>query len=286
MLRKQVIRLLPCEHLLHETCSAPLHGDDFSCPLCRQDVVDTQRYERRTYAQTSARDRELIVDCSNRGDDWKALAVTLGVNYKTAYTWIRSGTAEGAKRGGRKPKLLTRDHVDRMIAWLEEDCSLTLVQIKARLEAEQVGLSISTTSIANYLEGEMFTTKKIHWQPSSMNSTVNKELRRRYIIELNNCIQQGRQVLWIDETNFNLFCRRDCGRSRQGARAVAPRPTSRGENFQNSILSCQTWDEYACISIVLLINNFLKMNIRQCYFFKLHSVQILQYALSHGIYVH
>ena len=38
-----------------------------------------------------------------RGDDWKALAVTLGVNYKTAYTWIRSGIIEGSKRGGGKP---------------------------------------------------------------------------------------------------------------------------------------------------------------------------------------
>lgn len=66
-----------------------------------------------------------------------------------------------------------------------------------------------------------------------MNSAANKELRRSFVLQLNENIQQGRQVIWIDETNFNLFCRRECGRSRQGSRAVAHRPTSRGENMKS-----------------------------------------------------
>ena len=195
---------------------------------CWYKTVPTQKLRPNT------NERELIVECSNRGDDWKALATTFGVNYKTAYTWIRSGTAEGAKRGGGKPKALTPAQVETMLTWLEEDTTLTLVQLKAKLQDEQ--MFVSTTTIANYLDGQMFTMKKIHWQPATMNSVRNKEQRKDYVTRLNNYIQQGRQVLWIDKTNFNLFCRRDCGRSRQGTRAVAPRPTSRGKNLQSYLL--------------------------------------------------
>lgn len=231
MLRRRVIRLLPCRHLLHEACPEPIQAENFLCPMCRTATESTQPFQRRTYARPSARDREVIVECSNRGDDWKSLAITLNVKYKTAYTWVRSGEVTAARRGGRRPKLLSVENVDRMLEWVEQDCSLTLVQLKQRLEAEVNGLSISTTSVANYLEGEMFTIKKVHWEPSTMNSASNKELRRSFVLRLNEFIQQGRQVVWIDETNFNLFCRRECGRSRQGSRAVATRPTSRGENM-------------------------------------------------------
>ena len=43
------------------------------------------------YSKISARDRELIVESSNRGEDWISLANIYDVNYKTAYTWIRLG---------------------------------------------------------------------------------------------------------------------------------------------------------------------------------------------------
>ena len=35
--------------------------------------------------------------------------------------------------------------------------------------------------------------------------------------------------MWIDETNFKLFCRRNCGRSHQGKRAVSQQPIWRGD---------------------------------------------------------
>lgn len=41
-----------------------------------------------------------------------------------------------------------------------------------------------------------------------------------YIRTLNDYIQQGKQIVWIDETNQNLFCRRCRGRSRVDNRAV------------------------------------------------------------------
>ena len=118
---------------------------------------------------------------------------------------------------------------------------MSLVQVKAKLLRDH-NITISTSSVANYLEGEMFTTKKVHWQPVTTNSERNKDLRKIYVMSLNNYVQGGNRIMWIDETNFNLFCRRTCGRSRQGNRATASRPASRGkfcnELFESLVFPC------------------------------------------------
>ena len=229
MRRGDILRLLPCRHMLHSECTRPLfeYSENINCPICRTAVTGNEAYERKNYAKTSQRDRELIVECSNRGEDWTGLAKNLGVKYQTAYSWIRSGSTESKKRGGARPMILTSDHVNLILEWLEQDCSLSLVQIKAKL-LRDCNIAISTSSVANYLEGQLFTTKQVYWQPITMNSVRNKELRKNYVTSLNNYVQGGNRIMWIDETNFNLFCRRSCGRSRQGTRARASRPASRG----------------------------------------------------------
>ena len=198
MLRKPVVRLLPCRHFLHETCALPLaQRDAFNCPICRQNVVDKEQHQRTTYRRTVQSDRERIVECSNRGEDWKTLATTLGVKYKTAYTWIRSGSTEAAKRGGGKPRALTQHLVNEILIWLEEDCSITLKKIQEKFLVEH-RVIVSTTTIANYLEGQIYTLKQVQWQPCAMNSEANKELRRQFVISLNNYNYTRRKTDHVD----------------------------------------------------------------------------------------
>ena len=116
---------------------------------------------------------------------------------------------------------------------------MTLQQLKAFIQGNfNVDLAVST--ISNYLDGNLYTIKKFHHRPTSMNSEANKQLRRTYIIALNQFIQEGKDILWIDETNFNLFCRRTQGWSRRGTRAVQDRPSSRGPNLHViGAISCE-----------------------------------------------
>nr|CAI5843661.1 unnamed protein product [Callosobruchus analis] len=72
--------------------------------------------------------------------------------------------------------------------------------------------------------------KQVHKQPISMYSEENKRKRAEYVTALNRYIELGKQTVWIDETNFNLFCRRTRGRSRVGVRAVQHLPAARGPN--------------------------------------------------------
>ena len=64
-----------------------------------------------------------------------------------------------------------------------------------------------------------------------MNSMENKIKCAAYVRSLNAHIQSGKQIVWIDETNFNLFCRRTRGRARVGNRAVQVLPASKGPNI-------------------------------------------------------
>lgn len=230
MRRNAIIRFHPCRHIFHQRCVARLGNEPgVFCPLCRTLVTDQEPIVRKTYNKYGKQDRERIVTCANRGEDWVALASALQVNYKTAFTWITSGRPENLKKGGLKPKSLTEDETELIIEWVEEDCGITLKQIKEKI-LRDFNKVIAISTIGNYLEGRLFTIKNTHKELSTMNSPENKRKRAEYVEQLNRYIEQGKQILWIDETNFNLFCRRTRGRSRKGARAVQLLPAARGPN--------------------------------------------------------
>ena len=43
---------------------------------------------------------------ANDGGNWRQLAEQLGVNHKTAYTWIREGRDEAKQKGGDAESVL------------------------------------------------------------------------------------------------------------------------------------------------------------------------------------
>ena len=236
MLRKPVSRLQPCLHLFHERCVDFLfvevedEVEVITCPICRQQVIQREVVERKEYIKHSIKDRELIIVSANRGDDWVALSKQLNVPYKTAYHWVRSGNPNPNHKGGKKPKILNEEQIDRIIKWLEDDSGLTLVQIKEKVR-QVMNENISLSTVGNYLEGRLFTVKQVHYEPVTMNSVENKRKRAEYVQELNRMIELGKQIVYIDETNFNLFCRRTQGRAKAGNRAVQIRPAARGPNI-------------------------------------------------------
>jgi hypothetical protein len=101
--------------------------------------------------------------------------------------------------------------------------------MKEKLAIQQ-NVYVSTSTIANALNGQLYTIKLLRFMPETMNNGVNKRKRKHYIQALNEFIRQGRQVVWLDETNFNLFVRMKSGRSKLGTRAVASLPAARGPN--------------------------------------------------------
>lgn len=115
--------------------------------------------------------------------------------------------------------------------WLEEDCTLTLNNIRNRISHDfQVNVALNT--IKNWLDGKLFSLKSIRPHIGSMNSSENKRKRKEYVEKVLQCRSNNRTLIWIDETNFNLYCRRKEGRSKIGQRASIINPTCKGSNLQ------------------------------------------------------
>ena len=117
---------------------------------------------------------------------------------------------------------------------IESDPTLMLMRLSDKTLAE-FGVAVSPST---YSQGKLMTLKKAHAIPATMNTDCNKELRRQYVQRVSQYIREGRTIIWMDETNLNLFCRRSQGRARVGERAVMALPTSKGPTFMSSV-HCQ-----------------------------------------------
>lgn len=227
MNRGEIIRLEPCRHLLHQQCRESMALRS-ACPICRGQVDETTLIARKIYKRNTNEDRERILQCANRGDDFVQLARSLNINPKTASSWVRNGQL-AKKPTGRRPKILTEAQVQLVITWIEEDCDITLKQMCQRLAVEE-GVTVCVSTMANRLQEQLYTLKDVHTQPVTMNNEVNKAKRAAYVTKLNEYVRAGKQIVFIDETNFNLFCRRTKGRARRGHRAVMQLPSAKGPN--------------------------------------------------------
>lgn len=66
---------------------------------------------------------------------------------------------------------------------------------------------------------------------------MSKKLARKsYVDSLLSFESQNKKILYIDETNFNVFCRRDRERAKVGERCKQVLPTSKGQNLH--IIGC------------------------------------------------
>ena len=173
--------------------------------------------------------KKRIIATAKKDCDWKLVASANGVPIATAYGWLLRSEDKPKKKGGYRPKKLSPDDVEFMLHLVEKTPTITLLEIKSKV-AELREISISTTSIHKYLEAKMYTVKKIIPEPVTMNSDNNKQKRKDYVQKLMTDIGAGKLIIYIDETNVNLFLRRNQGRSRKGTRCSVVAPTSKGKN--------------------------------------------------------
>ena len=134
------------------------------------------------------------------------------------------------KQGGYKRALLSQGQIDEIMASIEEDPEITLNKVKQEIFLK-FGATVCISTVSNYLDGQLMTFKKLHHRPITMNTDANKQLRKSYVQRFNTFVQHEKDLVYIDETNFNLFCRRSNSWSRKGLRAVQDRPAARGPNL-------------------------------------------------------
>lgn len=186
--------------------------------------------QRGPYKKYPAEVRNAVLDVAENGGNWQLIAETLHIPYRTAHGWLQRMEEPPRPRGGDRRSKLNAQQVDTILTWLETNCQLTLEAIRDRLEVE-FGVSVSPHTVSRQLDARLMSVKKVHYCPLGMNSLVNRLLRQVFVGSTLMLMADGKYFVYVDETNYNLFCRRTIGRARRGLRAVVKRPNSKGPNL-------------------------------------------------------
>jgi transposase len=167
---------------------------------------------RGVYKKTSKESRDHVLRIAENGGDWKLVAEAHEIPYKTAYGWLRNGGQPLKKRGGDTRSKLSEEQIAVVISWIEVNPQLTLKSITERILLD-MNVAISQQSVSKRLDGRLFTLKKVHYQPLGVNTAANKELRCQYVAKKMELTAANKTFIFMDETNFNLFCRKSTGRA-------------------------------------------------------------------------
>lgn len=186
-------------------------------------------------ARIAAIDKERLLNAYERGDDYFALADSLGIKRRSAYAIVRRAEGLGGivelPRGGRRHVKVDEDMRRELEIIVNENPAFTLAQINTALRQQLPQKpQISRTVLADTLEGTLLVMKKLEDCPAERNTLMTKHLRKEYAEWI---LQNGvrRELIFIDETGVNLYTKRTRGRAPVGQRAVRTINGRRGPNF-------------------------------------------------------
>lgn len=171
----------------------------------------------------------------NNNGDWRNLARTLNINKSTAYRWVTENTEIERQRGGKRSIKILEEHRVFMVLCIEENPKITLIQMKEKIE-NRYSIIVSIECIRNHLDGLMFTLNDIRREPENANSVENKQKRCHYAQKLLQYQSQNIPIIYMDETNFNLYISRKKGRSLKGSRCTNIAAGGRGSNVH--VIGC------------------------------------------------
>ncbi|KAL1420560.1 hypothetical protein MTO96_004514 [Rhipicephalus appendiculatus] len=120
---------------------------------------------------------------------------------------------------------------------VDENPTFTLKQIKRAVEEQLPGLTISTSSVDRLLDAHTYSMKLATQRPADRNRSDVKRKRKDYAQWLQS---DGPRVcrLYIDETNYNIWCSRKFGRSKRGVPAIQTTTATKGANI--NIIACMS----------------------------------------------
>lgn len=170
----------------------------------------------------------------NNGD-WRLLAHSLGVKQSTAYQWIKNEDKPVKQRGGRRNFKIKDEHLIFMEQCIEINPKITLLQMKEQLHKEH-NIDVTTECVRKHLDGLLYTLKDIRRESEKANSDDNKIKRSAYVKKLLEYQAESVPIIYMDETNFNLYISRTKGRSKKGSRCTNISAGSKGSNIH--VIGC------------------------------------------------
>lgn len=178
-------------------------------------------------------DRNRLIDAYLFGKDYIDLADSLNVNQRSAYRIIQqykqSGKREALRSGGPPKRKFTLAMVEEVVSFVERKPTATLEEIKRHV-MDTYHITVSTTTITRYLDGELITLKLSRSVPFQWNFDAIKIERSDFAHWM---MAEGvmKNLIYTDECGFNVWTARTQGRSLCGTRAVRLVEGQRGQNL-------------------------------------------------------
>jgi transposase len=143
-----------------------------------------------------------------------------------------TGLTHGIVQLPGRRRVITPEIGREIVRLVEEESTITLLEIKGRILA-RFEKSISESTICRYLNDLKLTVKRTQIVPAERNSERTKRLRFEYARELGRIMRTrpGTQLVYLDESGFNLHLVRPRGRALPGISPVTTVPASPGRNL-------------------------------------------------------
>ncbi|KAG4064750.1 hypothetical protein PC123_g468 [Phytophthora cactorum] len=153
-------------------------------------------------------ERRRVLDAYSSGGDWRAIAHYNGFPRTTAEYLVGHGRVEDLPRGGARANKVTPEIKEALETWMNECCTFTLRTLQ-NLVVKDFNVKLSQTTISRHLIDMMYTIKQVRVKPTTCNNEMNKEKRKEFAEALIRHTDKGDLVVYFDETNYNLYTKRN-----------------------------------------------------------------------------
>lgn len=188
------------------------------------------------YSKITNEDRKRVIEAYLKKESVKKIAEILCLKISTVYsiinTYKNENRIEKKAKGGVKNQKINEEINLKIIQWVEENCALSLKQIKQKV-FQVFNILVCETTIRNSLLRFHYSLKKISIRPQRRNNEQTINIRENYA---NNFLvlaasREERQIIFLDEVGFCFTMRSGYGRSIRGTPAVLTVPQIRSRNI-------------------------------------------------------
>ena len=196
-------------------------------------VKSASKVIHQVAAMLTVEEKQRVLAAFHARGDWKAVAKNNGIPLTTARRVIETNRAAPLPRGGARAVCIkvSPEILAAFEGYINECCQYTLKQIHFMVLID-FGVCLSTSTISRKLCGMLYTVKNVRIEPATYNNDVNKAKRKVFADTMIAHQDAGDYIVYYDETNYNLYCKRTQGWAKRGKRAVAILPPSKGANLQ------------------------------------------------------
>ena len=183
--------------------------------------------------------RALIIDLFNQGKSNTEIVSVLNCSrfqvYRAIKVFNETGRIEKKTTGGLKKKKLSTEHTEFILNIIDEDCSVTLNQLKKMIK-DQFDLNVSIPLISKVIGDFSYSFKRVGLVPERRNCPEVLDQRKKYVSTVCQIIAMGKkEIFYLDETGFNICMRSIYGRAPLN---VTPKKIVKGIRAKNISMSC------------------------------------------------